>query len=79
MSLYQVSFFKYLLSSDGHQFKSLQQSIVIRSAKSTDRAVEAAKRRYERRCHVPIGRFMRTPLSWRPMAKHLLSAPPSRP
>jgi hypothetical protein len=49
MSQYRVSFFKYLLSSDGHQFRSLQQTIVIRRA---DRAVEAAKRRYERRCHV---------------------------
>jgi hypothetical protein len=52
MSQFRVSFFKYLSSSDGHQFKCLQQSIVIHRAKDTDRAVQAAKRRYERRCHV---------------------------
>jgi hypothetical protein len=49
---YRVRFFKNLLSSDGHAFKCLQQSVVIRRAKSSDRAVEAAKRRYERICHV---------------------------
>jgi hypothetical protein len=42
----------YLLSSDGHQFRCLQQSIVIRRARSLERAVEAAKRRFERQCHV---------------------------
>jgi hypothetical protein len=52
MSQYRVSFFKHLLSSDGHQCRSLQQTIVIRRAKNTDRALEEAKRRYERRCHV---------------------------
>ena len=49
---YRVIFFKNLLSSDGHAFKCLQQSIVIRRAKNSDRALEAAKRRYERLCHV---------------------------
>ena len=49
---YRVSFFKNLLSCDGHACKCLQQSIMIRRAKSIDRAVEAAKRRYERLCQV---------------------------
>ena len=49
---YRVSFFKELLSSDGHHFRCLQQSIVIRRARSEERAVEAAKRRFERLCHV---------------------------
>jgi hypothetical protein len=49
---YRVSFFKALLSSDGHQFRCLQQSIVIRRARNVERAVEAAKRRFERRCRV---------------------------
>jgi hypothetical protein len=49
---YRVSFFKELLSSDGHHFRCLQQSIVIRRARSDERAVEAAKRRFERLCHV---------------------------
>src|SRR6266550_4653430 len=49
---YWVSFFKALLSSDGYQFRCLQQSIVIRRARSVERVVEAAKRRFERRCRV---------------------------
>jgi hypothetical protein len=52
MSRYRVIFFKSLLGIDGHPHKCLQQSIVIRRARSAERAVEAAKRRYERRCHV---------------------------
>jgi hypothetical protein len=51
MSRYRVSFFKNLLSIDGHNHRCLQQSIVIRRAKSAERAIEAAKRLYERRCH----------------------------
>jgi hypothetical protein len=47
-----VSFFKNLLSIDGRTNRCLQQSILIRRAKSVDRAVEAAKRRYERLCEV---------------------------
>jgi hypothetical protein len=49
---YRVSFFKNLLNSNGQQFSCLQQSIVIRRAKSVERAVEAAKRRFERLCLV---------------------------
>jgi hypothetical protein len=52
MCRYRVSFFRKLLSSDGHESKCLQQSIVIRRAKSIERAIEAAKRRYERLCQV---------------------------
>jgi hypothetical protein len=52
MSRYRVSFFKNLLSSDEHQLRCLQQSIVIRRARSVDRAIEAAKRRFERCCHL---------------------------
>ena len=52
MSRYRVIFFKNLLGIDRHAHKCLQQSIVISRAKSVERAVEAAKRRYERRCHV---------------------------
>ena len=52
MSRYRVNFFKNQLSSDGHQFRCLQQSIVIRRARSADRAIEAAKRRFERCCHL---------------------------
>jgi len=52
MSRYRVSFFKNLLSADGHQFRCLQQSMVIRRARSADRAIEAAKCRFERCCHL---------------------------
>ena len=52
MCRYRVCFFKNLLSTDGHTSRCLQQSIVIRRAKSVDRAIEAAKRRFERLCQV---------------------------
>ena len=52
MFRYRVSFFKNLVGIDGRQDKYLQQSVVIRREKSVERAVEAAKRRFERRCHV---------------------------
>jgi hypothetical protein len=45
MSCYRVTFFKNLLSPDGHPFKRV---IDIRHARSEDRAVEAAELRYER-------------------------------
>jgi hypothetical protein len=52
MCRYRVIFFKSMLGIDGQPDKCLQQSFVIRRARSVERAVEAAKRRYERRCHV---------------------------
>jgi hypothetical protein len=48
MSCYRVTFFKNLLSSDGHPFRCIQRVIDIRQAKSADRAVEAAELRYGR-------------------------------
>lgn len=50
----RVSFFKDLTSSDGHPYSSLQQSIEISGVESISSAVEAAKRRYEHLCRVPI-------------------------
>ena len=52
MCRYRVIFLKSLLGIDGHPDKCLLQRIVIRRARSAERAVEAAKRRYERRCRV---------------------------
>jgi hypothetical protein len=49
---YLIAFFKYLRSSNGHEFKCVQEIVTIERAKSIDRAVEAAKRRFERRRHV---------------------------
>jgi hypothetical protein len=47
MSAYHVSFFKTLLSSDGHPFKCRQQQIDISDAGSSAQAVEAASRAFE--------------------------------
>ena len=52
MNQYRVTFFKHLLSSDGHPFKCAQRTIDIQYAKSADRAIAAAERRYERLHHV---------------------------
>ena len=47
-----ITFFKYVRSSNGHEFKCVQETITIERTKSIDRAVEAAKRRFERRRRV---------------------------
>jgi hypothetical protein len=44
---YHVSFFKTLLSSDGHPFKCLQQRIDIRDAESSAQAAETASKEFE--------------------------------
>lgn len=50
---YKVSFFKTLLSSEGHQFKCLQATIEIHRAWNVSRAVQAAERRFARFHRVP--------------------------
>jgi hypothetical protein len=52
MNQYAIRFYKNLISSEGRPFKCLQSKIHIRAAKNIDRAVEAAKRRFERLRHV---------------------------
>jgi hypothetical protein len=52
MQGFRVKFLNRLLSSDGHQFKCLQRVIPIRVAKSRDRAIRAAQRRFEKAEHV---------------------------
>ena len=47
MSAYHVSFFKNLVSSDGHPFKCLQQRIDISDAESAAEATESASRAFE--------------------------------
>ena len=47
MSTFHVSFFKYLLSSDGHPFKCLQRRIDISDAESAAQAAESASRAFE--------------------------------
>ena len=51
---WRANFFKDLVNSEGRASSSLQRSIEISRAKNIDHAVEVAKRRYERICHVPI-------------------------
>ena len=51
MASYRVTFFKHLVSSDGHPFNCPQRTIDIRSAKSSDRAIQAAQLRYGRLSH----------------------------
>jgi hypothetical protein len=47
MSPYHVSFFKTLLSSDGHPSKCLQYRIDISDAETSTQAVEAACKAFE--------------------------------
>jgi hypothetical protein len=47
MSAYHVSFFKNLVSSDGHPFKCLQQRIDVSDAESAAEAAESASRAFE--------------------------------
>jgi hypothetical protein len=47
MSAYHVSFFKYLVSSDGHPFKCLQQRLDVSDAESAAQAAESASRAFE--------------------------------
>jgi hypothetical protein len=47
MSTYHVSFFKNLLSSDGHPFKCLQRRIDVSDAERPAQAAESASRAFE--------------------------------
>jgi len=47
MSTYHVSFFKNLLSSDGHPFKCLQRRIDVSEAESGAQAAASASRAFE--------------------------------
>lgn len=48
MPAYRVSFYKTLLSSDGHAFKCLQQQIDVPDSDDVTQAVEAASRAFAR-------------------------------
>jgi hypothetical protein len=50
----RVNFFKDLVSSEGQPASRLQHSIEISGAENIDRALEEAKRRFERLCRVPL-------------------------
>src|SRR6266511_4580652 len=59
MSTYHVSFFKNLLSSDGHQFKCLQQRIDISDAESSAQAAEVCVQGVRSPLRDVRGSFMR--------------------
>ena len=46
--VYRVTFFKNLLSPDGHPFKCPQKTIEVHRARSSERALAAAQHRYQR-------------------------------
>jgi hypothetical protein len=48
MAHYRVSYFKNLLSSDGHLFKSLQQQFDFPNVENAEEAAETAARQFER-------------------------------
>jgi hypothetical protein len=48
MTAYRVSFFNELTNSRGTLYKVCQRSVEIRTARTLDRAVEAAKKRFAR-------------------------------
>jgi hypothetical protein len=52
MTAYRVSFFNELTNSSGKLFKVCQRSVDIRTARTLDRAVEAAKKRFARLEHI---------------------------
>ena len=52
MTAYRVSFFNELTNSRGTLYKVCQRSVEIRTARTLDRAVEAAKKRFARLEHV---------------------------
>jgi hypothetical protein len=47
MSHYRVSYFKNLLSSDGHQFKCLQQQFDLFNVANVEEAAQTAARQFE--------------------------------
>ena len=46
MSYYRVSYFKNLLSSDGHQFKCLQHQFDLLNVENAEEAAETAARQF---------------------------------
>lgn len=53
MGHYQVRFIKSLCDDTGHQHKCVEGVVDIHSAKNRDRAVQAAKHRFERMKRIP--------------------------
>ncbi len=55
MSTYHVSFFKNLLSSDGHPFKCLQRRIDVSDVETAAQAAESASKGVRRALRTSLG------------------------
>lgn len=53
MARYRVRFIKHIYDSTGHPHDSVEGTVEVRQAKSQDRAVTAAQRRFERQKGIP--------------------------
>jgi hypothetical protein len=71
---YTVTFFKHVLSSNGHRFKAPQEKIEILSENSEE-AIETARRRFSEMRQILTGDFMPTLLK-SPRAPSELSISP---
>ncbi len=56
MARYIMTFFKYVLSSNGHHFKAPQEKIEVR-ADTSEQAIEAAKRHFASMRQIPDWRY----------------------
>lgn len=52
MGAYVVTFLNRLCDSTGHEQKVCQRRVIIRTARSRERAIEAAKKRFARAEHI---------------------------
>ena len=50
---HRIRFFRTVVNEAGVQFKTTLDVIEIRAARSTERAISAAKRRFARKHHLP--------------------------
>jgi len=76
MTAYRVSFFNELTNSRGTLYKVCQRSVEIRTARSLDRAVEAAKKRFARLEHVGEWRLHARLFEVEPLANEQAGAAP---
>jgi hypothetical protein len=70
---WRVNFFKDLVGSDGQSSSRLQQSVEISGVENVNRAVDQAKRRYERLCRVPLWSLYADRLELDPGPAHIVS------
>lgn len=72
MNAYRICFFNDLMNSTGHPFHCCQRTIEIRAAKSKDRAIAAAKRRFARSEGVAHWHIRANSFAVEDMARHIV-------